>query len=203
METKVVKKFIVLEGLDGAGTTTQLHKISEELTNSGNNVFKTFEPTDNPIGKLIRSVLKKQVVLEPKSISKLFVADRHEHIYGKNGILHNIELGNYVISDRFLFSSLAYQSPECGFDFVYNINKDFPLPEHLIFISTPVEICQERISSRGLEIELFEKYEYQRKVDSFYKIALDKYKNCGIKISIIDGTKTPENITKEIMNIIR
>lgn len=203
METEVLKNFIVLEGLDGAGTTTQLHNMADVLNNSGKTVYKTFEPTDQSIGRLIRSVLQHKISIEPKSTSKLFVADRYEHIYGKNGIISHLNNGEYVICDRYLFSSLAYQSPECGFDFVYNINKDYPLPEYLFFISTPVDICQERINKRGDEKELFDAKEYQCLVDKNYRLALSKYKNTKMKIHIIDGTGTPENITNEIMNIIR
>ncbi len=203
METEVLKKFIVLEGLDGAGTTTQLNNVAKELIKCNKTVFKTFEPTDGSIGRLIRSVLQKKVSLEPKSISKLFVADRYEHIYGNEGIISHLNNGGYVLCDRYLFSSLAYQSPECGFDFVYNINKEYPLPEHLFFISTPVDVCQERINKRGDAKELFDAKEYQTIVDSNYNIALKKYENSDMKIHLIDGTNTPQNITNEIMEIIR
>lgn len=203
METEVLKKFIVLEGLDGAGTTTQLHNVAKELINCNKTVYKTFEPTDGSIGRLIRSVLQKKVSLEPKSTSKLYDADRFEHIYGENGIKSHLKKDEYVICDRYLFSSLAYQSPECGFDFVYNMIKDYPLPEHLFFFSTPVEVCQERINKRGDAKELFDAKEYQTIVNSKYKIALEKFKDSDMKIHIIDGTDTPENITNEIMKLIR
>ncbi|MGL1891709.1 MAG: dTMP kinase [Spirochaetaceae bacterium] len=202
METEVLKKFIVLEGLDGSGTTTQLKRLSEALISSNETVFTTFEPTDGAIGKLIRSVLQKKVSLEPKSISKLFVADRYEHIYGQNGIIEHLNNNNYVVCDRYLFSSLAYQSPECGFDFVKTIN-NYPLPEHLFFISVPVEICQERINIRGEAKELFDAKEYQTKVNDQYLKAINSYKNTAMNVHIIDGTKTPENITNEILNKIR
>lgn len=203
MKTEVLKNFIVLEGLDGSGTTTQLKKVNEALINDGKTVFRTFEPTDGPIGKLIRSVLQHKFTMTPKTVSKLYATDREEHIYGKEGILEQLNNNNVVLCDRYLFSSLAYQSPECGFDFVININSDYPLPEHLFFISVPVEICQQRIELRGDAKELFDAKEYQERVNSDYKKALDYYKDTAIKIHIIDGTKTPENITNEIMGLIR
>ncbi|QEN03273.1 dTMP kinase [Thiospirochaeta perfilievii] len=203
MKTEVLKNFIVLEGLDGAGTTTQLNSLTAKLIEDNLTVFKTFEPTDQNIGRLIRSVLQKKISLEAKTISKLFVADRYEHIYGKDGIIEHLDNGEYVICDRYLFSSLAYQSPDCDFDFVYNINKDYPLPEYLFFISTPVEVCQERLDKRGDEKELFDAKEFQKQVVSFYNKALEIYKDSGINIQIIDGNKSPNDITNEILNIIR
>ncbi len=131
------------------------------------------------------------------------MADRYEHIYGSNGILEYLNNDHYVLCDRYLFSSLAYQSPQCGFDFVYNINKVYPLPEHLFFLSTPLEVCQERIDKRGEEKELFDALEFQREVNNNYLKALECYKDSDMNIHSIDGTKTPEEITNEIMNIIR
>lgn len=203
MKTEVLKNFIVLEGLDGSGTTTQLHKLSEELTKVGKEVYKTFEPTDDPIGKLIRSILRKEISQTPVTVSKLFVSDRYEHINGKDGVRERVNRGEVVVCDRYLFSSLAYQSPECGFDYVKGINDEFPLPEHLFFISVPVEICQERMDKRGEIKELFDAMEYQKKVNDNYHHILDVYKDSGMNIHIIDGTQTIENITKEILEIIR
>ncbi|MBN2617058.1 MAG: dTMP kinase [Spirochaetales bacterium] len=203
MQTEVLNNFIVLEGLDGSGTTTQLKKIEEKLSEMGKTVFSTCEPTKNEIGKLIRSVLQKKIVMDPVTVSRLFVADRNEHIYGINGIKERTKRGEIVVSDRYLFSSLAYQSPQCGFDFVKIINSDFPLPEYLFFISTPVKECQERIHKRGDEKELFDDADYQQKVDDNYRKAIELYKNSGVKIFIIDGLKSIENITNEIIDIIR
>lgn len=203
MKTEVLKNFIVLEGLDGSGTTTQLNNLYNTLLEGGIKCEKTFEPTDNEIGKLIRQILRKEINKEPKTISKLFTADRYEHIYGKNGIKENCEMGIYVICDRYLFSSLAYQSPECGYDFVKEINSYFPLPEYLFFIDVDVDTCQERINSRGEAVELFEASDYQKSVDNYYRKALDDFKDSGMKIFKIDGKQTPKEITKQIADLIR
>lgn len=203
MEREVLKKFIVLEGLDGSGTTTQLKRLSKELTSIGSTVYPTFEPTEGPIGKMARNILQMKISLEPKSVSKVFAADRYEHIYGKGGIIENLNEGRMVICDRYLFSSLAYQSPECGFDFVYKTNSDYPLPEHLIFLSVPVEVCQSRLDKRGETEELFDAEEFQIKVDKNYHKAMEIYSDTKMKIHLIDGTKTPTDITNEIMEIIR
>lgn len=203
MKTEVLKNFIVLEGLDGSGTTTQLNSLSKKLEQEGIKVLKTFEPTDNKIGKLIRKVLQKEYIMEPKTISRLFVADRNEHLYGTNGILDNLDQNRFVVCDRYLFSSLAYQSAQCGFNFVKDLNSSFPIPEHLIFIKVPVKVCQERITKRGEDKELFEAMEFQIKVNDFYLKAIDLYKNTEMKIHIIDGLKSPEEITNEIYSLIR
>lgn len=203
MKTEVLKNFIVLEGLDGSGTTTQLNSLYNQLKDSNINAYKTFEPTDNKIGSLIRKVLRKEYSMEPKTISKLFVADRYEHIFGRDGIIEQTKNGNIVICDRYLFSSLAYQSPECDYDFVYNLNKDFPIPEYLFFIDVDVDTCQSRITKRGEEKELFENTDYQKKVLDFYNKALTEYKDSEMKIHRIDGKLSPEEITNIILETIR
>ncbi len=86
MKTEVLKNFIVLEGLDGSGTTTQLNNLYKALQKDNIAIEKTFEPTDDEIGKLIRRILRKEFSQDAKTISKLFIADRNEHIYGEKGI---------------------------------------------------------------------------------------------------------------------
>ncbi len=107
-------KFIVFEGLDGAGTTTQLHLLEKNLKEAGVTVFATAEPTDSAIGRLIRSVLRKEISVEPKTLAMLYATDRYEHLYGKGGIIEHLDAGDTVICDRYLYSSIAYQSITCG-----------------------------------------------------------------------------------------
>ena len=110
----ILQRLIVLEGLDGAGTTTQMRLLSERLTRDGKPHAATWEPTDGPIGQLLRSILARDTRAHPRSIALLYAADRNEHLYAPViGMEARAKKGEIVICDRYLFSSLAYQSVEC------------------------------------------------------------------------------------------
>ncbi|HTP60364.1 MAG TPA: dTMP kinase, partial [Spirochaetia bacterium] len=106
-----------------------------------------------------------------------------------------------VISDRYLFSSLAYQSIECGLDFVSGLNGGFPLPQCLIFIDTPVEVSQKRLSGRG-QAELFDGQAFQVRVRENYMAAMERYRSSGMAIFVVDGDRPPEAIHEEIWKIL-
>lgn len=198
--TEVIHKFIVLEGLDGAGTTTQLNMIEKEFNRRGIPHYVTFEPTSGPIGRLIRKALSKEITLHPASLAQLYVADRHEHLFGCKGILEHIETGDVVLSDRYLFSSLAYQSVDCGFDFVRRINGLFPLPELLIFIDAEPELCQQRLSTRG-NAELFDDLQFQKRVRSAYKTAFSLFDGSKMTVKILDGSLAASVLLEKIWDI--
>jgi dTMP kinase len=202
VKTTILQSFIVLEGLDGAGTSTQLTLLSKRLKHVGRPHNATWEPTDGPVGKLLRSVLAGDVKALPGTIAMLYAADRNEHVNDpETGIIARVSRGELVISDRYLFSSLAYQSVESGPDFVFGLNKDFPLPQCLIFIDTPVEVSQKRLIGRTTA-ELFDGRAFQTKVRKNYMLALKRYRSSGMIISIINGDKPQEAIHEEIWKIL-
>ncbi|MBR5669002.1 MAG: dTMP kinase, partial [Spirochaetales bacterium] len=113
--SEILKGFWVLEGLDGAGTTTQLKKLEDYLQSKGTGVFRTAEPTIYETGKFIRKVLSGEIKVPQSTIAYLFAADRDNHINNPEyGIISHLKKGEVVISDRYFFSSFAYQS--IGFD---------------------------------------------------------------------------------------
>ena len=145
----ILGRFIVLEGLDGAGTTTQLGLLQEAVHRRGDHCVATCEPTGGPIGRMLRKVLRGDLRMEPCTLALLFAADRSEHLHRQpDGVLAQLRTGSIVASDRYLFSSLVYQSLECSPDYVTALNARFPLPRHLFFIDTPPELCQQRLAAR-------------------------------------------------------
>lgn len=198
---EVLKNFIVLEGLDGSGTTTQLNMLGRRLSDCGEKVFTTCEPSPLPSGRLIRRVLEKEILVEPETLARLFSADRYEHLYNKeDGIRRHLNDGELVISDRYLFSSLAYQSLGCGFELVKDLNP-YPLPEYLIYVDLTPEVCRQRMKNRDLE-ELFEGDKIQMKIIENYERGMAAFPDSGMKFVRIDGTKTPDEICSEIMTAI-
>ena len=198
---EVLKNFIVLEGLDGSGTTTQLNMLSSELMKKGCGVFSTCEPSPLPSGKLIRRVLEKEIIVEPETLARLFSADRYEHLYNKeDGIIKHLNNGDIVISDRYMFSSLAYQSLGCGFELVKALNP-FPLPEFLVYVDVTPEICAERMSGRHIE-ELFDADSIQMQIVENYERGMVSFGDSGMTFIRIDGAMKPEEICSEIIRQI-
>ena len=198
----ILKNFIVFEGIDGAGTSTQIKKICER---NPQKFFQTAEPTSLETGKFLRKMLGGEFSVDEKTNSFLFAADRAEHLYGKNGIIEQINNGKTVISDRYLFSSLAYQSISCGEELPKLLNSTFPLPEILFFFEIDPEISLKRVDSRNEKKEIYEKIETQKKIAMEYEKIISEYENnpsCTMKIIRIDATKSIEEISETISKII-
>lgn len=198
----ILKNFIVFEGIDGAGTSTQIKKICEK---NPQKFFQTAEPTSLETGKFLRRMLGGEFSVDEKTNSFLFAADRAEHLYGKNGIIEQINNGKTVISDRYLFSSLAYQSISCGEELPKLLNSTFPLPEILFFFEIDPEISLKRVDSRNEKKEIYEKIETQKKIALEYEKIISEYENnpsCTMKIIRIDATKSIEEISDTISKFI-
>lgn len=197
----VLTNFVVFEGLDGAGTTTQMQLLAEYCDKFDHPCRPTFEPTDKPIGRLVRSVLQKQLVTTPLALAMLYAADREDHLYNPvYGLVHDLEKGKLVISDRYLYSSLAYQGVECDFSKIASLN-EFPAPEYVFFIDTPVQECLRRISGRGNETELFEKQEFLERVKENYERIFSSL-SPDVHLIRIDGLLGKEEIAKQIQDVL-
>ena len=193
----ILKSFIVFEGLDGAGTTTQIRNLAKYYEFNKREYTITREPTSNPIGELVRKVLQKKVETTPEALAFLYAADRSDHLYNPSyGIARLIEEGRIVMSDRYFYSSIAYQSVECDPSLNRTLNS-FPSPEVLIFIDTPVEDCMRRIDKRGEEKELFDRAEFLTAVRKNYLAELERLPE-GVNLLVVDGRKSIEDTEKEI-----
>lgn len=191
----------MLEGLDGAGTSTQLGMLDRRLDVEGIRHAATWEPTDGPVGMLLRSILARDVNLLPTTTAMLYAADRNQHVNDPDaGIVALATQGVLVVSDRYVFSSLAYQSIQCGFDYVLGLNEGFPLPQLLIFLDTPVQVSQTRLASRT-KVELFDGASFQARVRDAYLAAFEKFRPTGMRICVVDGNRSAEEIHREIWNL--
>jgi dTMP kinase len=199
---EIIPNFAVFEGGDGSGTTTQLSMLSEGLKKSGKPCFfPTFEPTEGQIGKIIRSALTKNLSLAPQTLAMLFAADRNEHIYGQNGIMEHINLGELVVSDRYVLSSLVYQGIECGDELPASLNSRFPAPETLIFLDLEPEIALERMKNRP-SLEIYEYREFQIKVREKYKSLLGTYSSVGVRVETVDAGLTAKEVADKVWSIV-
>ena len=197
----ILKNFVVFEGIDGAGTSTQINILKEKK--EAERFFFTAEPTDSPTGKILRTVLKGNVELDPRTSAYLFAADRAEHLWGKSGSNCGIEKkcsdGKIVISDRYFFSSLTYQSVTCGEELPRLLNSAFPLPQILFFFKISPEISLKRVDVRG-EREIYEKIDFLQATEERYEKLMDEYesKNTGMKIVRLDASKSKEEVSAQI-----
>lgn len=195
--------FVVFEGIDGAGTSTQI-KILKERPESSRISFSA-EPTEGPTGRFLREILGGKIELNPKTTAFLFAADRAEHVWGKGGIVDSVNEGKAVVIDRYIFSSLAYQGVSCGKELPRKLNEDFPLPSLLFFFDINPETSLKRIKNRDVT-EIYENNDYLTQTRKQYLEVLEEYKNNshsdGMKIVTIDATKPKEEIAKIIWSHI-
>lgn len=195
------KLFIAFEGIDGSGKSTQVQFLSEKLKQAGHKIYTTCEPTDGPIGSLIRNIFKHRIEADHKTIAGLFVADRLDHLQNKiNGILKKMDEGFTVITDRYYFSSYAYHSAHMPMDWVIGANRlsaELLRPDLNIFIDITPEISMERLNNGRSSLELYETIENLKLVREKYFEAIEKLISSE-KIFITDGNRQPEIIAADI-----
>jgi dTMP kinase len=189
--------FIAFEGLDGSGSSTQSRLLAEKLEKKGKPSLLTKEPTsDSPIGKLIREILQHKWSASPEGLQLLFSADRAEHL--KNEIEPALDGGQVVITDRYLFSTLAYGGMSVDMEWLRALNKNFRLPDITFLFKLSPEECIKRIAGRGSDFELFEKSDKLAKIWENYERISEDFPN----IKVIDATKTIERISEEIWGMV-
>jgi dTMP kinase len=188
--------FIVICGLDGCGKSTQAKLLAKWLKGKEKEVSLTKEPTDSPIGNLIRLVLKHELRLSPLALQLLFAADRANHL--EREIEPAIKEGKVVISDRYMLSSLAYGSLEVELDFLKKVNSGFRRPDLTLLIDTTPHICLERMKESKTHLELFEDEEKLKRVRRNY-LALSKY---FPNTFMIRGDQRKEEVFQRIREIV-
>jgi dTMP kinase len=195
------KNFIVLEGIDGSGTTTQLARLASFLESRELPCFVTAEPTKRPEGRLIRSILKGELEADPGTVAYLFAADRHEHLHGRHGIAECLAAGKIVVCDRYVWSSLAYQGLACGEDLPASLNARFPKPGLTLFFRIDPEHAMARVSTRQA-LEIYEKMHIQKQVAAAYEKILASELAHPARIVIIDAEKPLEDVTAQVRRAV-
>ena len=183
--------YIVLEGIDGAGKSTQIKLLKEWLENNGLTVETIVEPTDSDVGKLIRKILTRSDATSDnvqKTLGLLFAADR---LLLMNKI-EKLESENVVvISDRSFYSSLSYQSPQ---DWIKELNKFAKIPDMVLLLDLDVKKSVERTDG----IDEFENEEFLTGVKANY---LDLAKS-NDNFMIIDANNGPNKVSSDIKKAV-
>lgn len=208
--------FIVLEGVDGAGTTTHTKTLAASLSARGLPVHTTREPSDGPIGVMIRQVLTGRLVVPGlhgprpptwKTMALLFAADRADHVEAE--IEPNLRDGVTVLSDRYYHSSIAYQSataPE-GHDradvarWVREINRHARRPDLTIVLDVAPEVAAKRRLERGKGAEIYDDLELQRELTRFYAEIDGHFPD--ERIVHVDSSGTRDEVAAQILAHVR
>jgi len=206
MTTEGPGRFIVFEGLDGAGTTTQCRLLAERLAREApdRRVHVTAEPSAGPIGQAIRQILRGRTVgttpagdplpFDRRALALLFAADRLDHLACE--ITPLLAAGYLVISDRYVLSSLAYQGMDVDRAWVAQINRHAPAPDVQFFLDTPAQTGWQRVRGSRPGSELFEDPDTLERVAASYRDSLDlapTRRHCTI-----DGTLGREDIAGRV-----
>ena len=198
--------FLAFEGIDGSGKSTQSKLLEEKLKAEGIRVYYTYEPTGSPIGQIIKKIFRHEMEADHRTIAGLYVADRIDHLTNsQDGILKKLEEGFTVITDRYYFSSYAYQGTHMLQDWVImanSISADVLRPDMNIFIDIAPEVSFERVSKNRDKIELYESVENLKQVRNKYFEAFDKLKN-EEKIFIVDGNRSVEEIFNDVWQKVK
>ncbi|NJK57170.1 MAG: dTMP kinase [Pleurocapsa sp. SU_5_0] len=190
--------FIVFEGIDSSGKTTQAELLKNSLIANQELAVISPEPSNGIIGNLIRQALKQRIIfskdrdLFDRQMAYLFAADRHDHLYNDvDGVFKLIKDNYHVISTRYYFSSLAYNCDSIEeFDFIQKLNDRFPNPDLTIYIDIPIEVSLARLRNRSLQ-EIYETKVKLTKVREQYQKIFSAYQGQAIAI---DGTQDQQDI---------
>ena len=194
-------KFIAFEGIDGSGKTTQINMLKARLDKVGLRCYATKEPTDSPIGALIRQILTGRIKADNKVLANLFAADRVDHLLNEtDGIYNKIKNGTTVITDRYYFSSYAFHGVDMDMDWVIKINAvsyEILRPTVNIFLDIPAESAMRRINKNRFHAELFETEERLRIVREKYFEAFAKLKDTE-RVIVIDADADEATVAERI-----
>lgn len=196
-------RFLVLEGLDGAGTTTQAAILAARLAARGRRVHLTSEPSAGPVGRLLRRALRGTVAgaggrpLDQRALALLFAADRVDHLVGE--VEPRLASGVDVVSDRYALSSLAYQSAATGdLAWVEALNREAPAPDLTIFLEVRPGVALRRRYAASARREIFEVPAFQRRVAAAYRRALRRLRARGQRVALVDGEASREAVADAV-----
>lgn len=198
-------KFIVLEGIDGSGKSSQIGPLLKRLEGLGVPCRDTREPTGGPVGSLIRQIFTGRVTADNRVIAALYAADRIDHLVNEvDGLCAAIDSGITVVSDRYYFSSYAYHSVDMDMEWVIQANAvsaGLLRPTLTVFLDVPVETALERIRKNRFVEEIFDREDRLRKTRELYFQAFDRLRDVE-NVAVVDGSGTPDEVSRRIWDAV-
>jgi dTMP kinase len=190
--------FVVLEGIDGSGTTTQLERLVRHLEGRGRRAHATREPSRGPIGLLLRELLLGRHALpdgapaDGQAMALLFAADRRDHL--RREIEPQLAAGADVVSDRYLMSSLAYQAEEADREWVTSLARGLRPADLTILLDVPVEVAAARRRAAGRVTERYDADAVQARVAESYR----RLAAADPSARVLDGRGSVDQVAAEI-----
>jgi dTMP kinase len=194
-------RFVVLEGLDGAGTTTQAMFLAEALRRAGHRVVLTCEPSEGPVGTLLRQALGGRPgrlggrTLSDATLALLFAADRLDHVASL--VEPALASGAMVVSDRYVLSSFAYQGRVLAPAWVESLNAKAPIPDLTLFLEVRPSVAAARRRWRGGRKELFDDASTQAAVARAYGAVVARHKRAH-HVRRLDGELAVEAVAQDV-----
>jgi len=208
----VTGRFIVFEGIDGSGTTTQASRAYQALAAADVPIHLTQEPSKGPVGCLIRQVLTGRLVTPGRTglrgpswstMGLLFAADRLDHL--ESEVEPNLEDGIHVVSDRYLHSSLVYQSATSGedgaLDWLATVNRFARRPDLVIHLDVDVRTAQQRLADRKMIREMYDDFEVQERLAQAYGALFESMGDESVVT--IDGNADEETVHRDCMESLK
>lgn len=195
--------FIVFDGLDGTGKSTQLRLLAERLRGEGQKVYTTAEPTAFEEGRRLRRALAGELHTTNSTIAAMFLLDRVRHnVDPDDGIGRHLADGDTVLCDRYYYSSMAYQGQGENFEWVADMNLNCPdirRPDGCIFFDMEPEESMKRICAgrAECELEIYETVEQQQRIRAQYRRALAHLEGRD-RIYVIDAAGTIEEVAAKV-----
>jgi dTMP kinase len=190
-------RFVVLEGLDGAGTTTQAELLAETLGTRDLAVCLTAEPTNGPLGRILRSHVRGEISLGPQTTALTFTADRADHLEGT--IRPALARGEWVVSDRYLLSTIAYQGAE-GVDrgWILESSRGFDVPDLTVYLDVPASQLSERLATRD-RTDRYESPDLTDHLRASYEESIEMLRSRGHHIEVVDGAREPVDVLEDVL----
>lgn len=197
-------RFIAIEGLDGAGISTQARRLAGRLDLAGVNYYCTREPTDGPVGSQIRLALTGRLHVDPTTLALMFAADRSDHLH--HAVAPRLEAGVNVVTERQVLSSLAYQGAQLGDRaWVRAINREnlrFLPPDLTVFLDVPPQTALDRIDAGRHARELYERADTLAATRAAFLEAMDELRAEGHRFEVLDAAQPIDALEQQIADIV-
>ncbi|HEX8696927.1 MAG TPA: dTMP kinase [Longimicrobium sp.] len=208
-------RFIVLEGIDGSGTTTQLGALRAHFERTGRRAVFTHQPSDGPVGMLIRLALQRRLVganydshdpehpsrreaeqFDAQALALLFAADRADHVATQ--VRPNLQAGRHVVCDRYLLSTLAYQGLHADLDWLVAINRPALVPDLTLFLDLPAAAAAERMRRARWRREMYETEREQQAIRDRYLEVIGRGLPALGRVEVVDASRPAEEVSAEL-----
>jgi dTMP kinase len=190
---------IVFEGLDGSGLTTQATHLAEHIAKSGGRVVHTAEPSEGPVGALLKTMLARDDV-SLRTLSLLFAADRADH--QQRLVEPALLRGDVVVCERWYPSSLAYQRSGIDRDWIIGLNAHSRRPDVIVFLVVHPEVARKRREAAGRPTEYFQRLSTQMDVAAGYKATIAELISEGERVEIVDGERAVDEVHNAVLRAV-